>query len=119
MLKRQLSRMVVVGGVALAAVCGSLATAEASTSAPYIGYGYSTSGSGVWCVQHELNHAIGAGLSEDGQFGPATYNALVSFQARRGLQADGVVGPQTGSALIGAGDPYYGGYCYSYIRTSS
>ncbi|GAA5004472.1 hypothetical protein GCM10025734_42800 [Kitasatospora paranensis] len=61
----------------------------------------------------------GAALTEDGQFGPATKNALVGFQQQHGLQADGVVGPQTGSSLLSNGDPYYAGYCYSFVRTTN
>ncbi|MFC6596928.1 peptidoglycan-binding domain-containing protein [Kitasatospora paranensis] len=119
MFKRKLARLAVLGGATLMAVGGGLASAEASTSASYIGYGYSTSGSGVWCVQHALNYARGAALTEDGQFGPATKNALVGFQQQHGLQADGVVGPQTGSSLLSNGDPYYAGYCYSFVRTTN
>ncbi|GAA5004468.1 hypothetical protein GCM10025734_42790 [Kitasatospora paranensis] len=59
MFKRKLARLAVLGGATLMAVGGGLASAEASTSASYIGYGYSTSGSGVWCVQHALNYARG------------------------------------------------------------
>lgn len=36
----------------------------------------------------------------DGDFGPATYNAVRSFQQRSGLGVDGIAGPQTFRALL-------------------
>lgn len=38
-------------------------------------------------------------ISTDGQFGPATESAVVSFQRTHGLQANGIVGPDTLNAL--------------------
>ena len=35
----------------------------------------------------------------DGDFGYATYEAVVNFQRDHGLDADGIVGPSTWSAL--------------------
>lgn len=43
------------------------------------------------------------GISADGQFGPATNNAVRSFQSSKGLTADGIVGGTTWGALLGAG----------------
>ena len=54
----------------------------------------------------------------DGQFGPATYRALITFQQRNGLIPDGILGPRTAQALtpyltgfvpvtIKAGDTFY------------
>jgi putative chitinase len=41
------------------------------------------------------------GLKADGDFGPATFEAVVKFQLRNGLTADGVVGPTTKAKLFG------------------
>ena len=42
-------------------------------------------------------------ITADGIFGTATYNAVVSFQRKKGLSADGIVGPDTWVAFA---DPY-------------
>lgn len=46
-----------------------------------------------------LNKYFGAGLAEDGKFGPATYKAVVAYQKDRGLSADGIIGPATWKQL--------------------
>ncbi|MFP5368405.1 MAG: RICIN domain-containing protein, partial [Actinomycetes bacterium] len=63
-------------------------------------------GSGGGCVGHLQNHLndYGYGLVVDNDFGPATDNAVRSFQSSRGLDADGVVGPATWDALHSGGD---------------
>jgi hypothetical protein len=55
-------------------------------------------GERVKSIQYLLNRA-GAGLSVDGNFGPATATAVRSFQSSHGLGADGIVGSQTWPAL--------------------
>lgn len=51
-------------------------------------------GRDVVTVQYLLRHH-GQSLSVDGSFGPATENAVKSFQAAKGLSADGIVGSNT------------------------
>ena len=60
------------------------------------------SGPEVVALQKQLN-AQGASpaLAEDGDFGPATTQAVMEFQKNNGLISDGVVGPLTESALNG------------------
>jgi peptidoglycan hydrolase-like protein with peptidoglycan-binding domain len=41
----------------------------------------------------------GFAIAVDGDFGPATEEAVKAFQLRRGLTADGIIGPQTAQAL--------------------
>jgi GH25 family lysozyme M1 (1,4-beta-N-acetylmuramidase) len=53
----------------------------------------------VTTVQYLLN-AHGAALDPDGDFGPATKTAVVSFQSSKGLQKDGIVGANTWQALV-------------------
>lgn len=65
------------------------------------------SGPAVQSLQATLNQRHGAKLAVDGQFGPATRDAVVKFQQSKNLTADGVVGVQTWAALTGqpAGKP--------------
>lgn len=50
-------------------------------------------------LQRELR-AAGETVSIDGDFGPATHRAIVSFQARANLSVDGMAGPATRMALM-------------------
>ncbi|MFB8177658.1 peptidoglycan-binding protein [Streptomyces sp. NPDC055966] len=106
--------------------------ANASTTAPYVGYGYSTKYNAVLCVQHNLNYAFQntplanqnppAQLAEDGIWGNKTWGAVEWFQSKTNIQVDGIVGPNTGDWLAGYGDPSSLGSpyrpCYPYIPTS-
>lgn len=125
----------ILGRAAVAAAAAGLAlavgtgTAQASTGSPYVGYGYTNNTHAVWCVQHLANDIADfydrPKISEDGVFGPATYNQVKFVQAKLGpyvsggLAVDGVVGPGTGYLLLTEGDDYYGntGYCLGYVPT--
>jgi peptidoglycan hydrolase-like protein with peptidoglycan-binding domain len=58
------------------------------------------SGPGVLALQRSLNLVADRRLSEDGQFGPATEQAVRDFQRFLGLGVDGIVGPQTRGLLL-------------------
>jgi peptidoglycan hydrolase-like protein with peptidoglycan-binding domain len=60
------------------------------------------SGSCVTQLQQRLNQ-LGATLTVDGQFGPATKNAVLAFQGRSSIGFDGIVGPTTQSHLNNPG----------------
>jgi Putative peptidoglycan binding domain len=51
-------------------------------------------------VQLLLNFRMGAALSVDGVYGPATAQMVSTFQTHDGLQVDGEMGPQTWSHLV-------------------
>ncbi len=51
-------------------------------------------------AQRLLNFTVNSSLDIDGQFGPATKNAVKSFQRRYGLSQDGVIGSGTWNKLI-------------------
>jgi GH25 family lysozyme M1 (1,4-beta-N-acetylmuramidase) len=53
----------------------------------------------VTTAQYLLD-AHGATVDVDGDFGPATRTAVVSFQSAHGLEPDGIVGPNTWQALV-------------------
>jgi lysozyme len=57
------------------------------------------SGEKVSAIQQALKAAGFDPGPVDGQFGPLTRNAVVSFQSSRGMTTDGEVGPETASAL--------------------
>ena len=49
--------------------------------------------------------SLGYDVAADGDFGPATVEAVKAFQVTRGLDADGLVGPSTYTALLGKAMP--------------
>ena len=61
-------------------------------------------GSEVAEIQGQLA-SLGYDVAADGDFGPATAEAIKSFQSSRGLDADGLVGPTTYTALMGRSMP--------------
>ena len=73
---------------------------------------YGDRGPYVEMLQLALTRADTAPGWIDGQFGPATRRALITFQQRNGLVPDGIVGPQTAQALT----PYLTGFVPVTIR---
>src|SRR6266545_688455 len=61
-----------------------------------------STGEPVKTLQRRLNAAVGAQLTVDGVFGPATQRVLKTFQASVGIQADGECGPQSAARLAAA-----------------
>ena len=59
-----------------------------------------STGPAVRALQVELNKKRRLSLAVDGEFGPATLAAVVSFQSHAGIAADGVVGSTTWRNLI-------------------
>lgn len=57
------------------------------------------SGPAVKFLQEGLNRVSGRGLKVDGQFGPATHQAVVDLQRWLHLTVDGIVGPQVWGVL--------------------
>jgi peptidoglycan hydrolase-like protein with peptidoglycan-binding domain len=60
-----------------------------------------THGQAVRGVQALLSEKYSYGIAVDGDFGPATNNAVRDFQDKNGLAVDGIVGPQTWRMLLG------------------
>ena len=61
-------------------------------------------GSEIAEVQEQLS-SMGYDVVADGDFGPATAEAVKAFQSSQGLEVDGLVGPSTYSALMGRSMP--------------
>jgi hypothetical protein len=60
-----------------------------------------STGTAVVTLQNDLDQ-LGYNLSQDGDFGPLTRAAVVSFQGNHGLVTDGIVGPLTWAAINAA-----------------
>lgn len=91
--------------VATLAVFGTGAAAGATTVSPALCATTLQQGSTGSCVsqlQTRLNQ-LGAHLTVDGNFGPATRNAVEAFQGRSSIGVDGIVGPTTRSHLDSPG----------------
>jgi murein L,D-transpeptidase YcbB/YkuD len=58
------------------------------------------SGAAVRLVQERLRASVDSSLTVDGYFGPATRNAVRTFQQLHGLSVDGQVGPATWALLV-------------------
>jgi hypothetical protein len=58
-------------------------------------------GDDVRALQQRLRD-LGWTISVDGDFGPRTRDAVLTFQKSRPLTADGIVGPKTWKAMFGA-----------------
>lgn len=56
---------------------------------------YGSTGSGVSWLQFTLNSCYGFNLATDGDFGPATRDALATAQGRENISADGQYGTQS------------------------
>lgn len=61
-----------------------------------------STGAPVKTLQRRLNAVLGAALTVDGEFGPATAGALKAFQASARIEADGEYGPQSAARLAAA-----------------
>ena len=53
----------------------------------------------------DLLNTHGADLGVDGDFGPATFGAVETYQGNHGLSVDGIVGPGTKASLDGGSAP--------------
>ena len=61
-------------------------------------------GTDVAEIQKQLQ-SLGYDVAADGDYGPATTEAVKAFQSTKGLEADGLVGASTYSALLGKSMP--------------
>lgn len=75
-------------------------TSSGTSSSSYPGVlKYGSSGTAVKQLQQALANK-GYNISADGAFGPATKNAVMSYQSSQGLTVDGIVGPVTWNRLF-------------------
>lgn len=101
----------IAGPKTLAALYGSTAPSEGSSSNEQPGKGTNISrtlkrgdrGQDVVTLQNRLNQLNFNCGKADGIFGNATYAAVVAFQKKNGLVPDGIVGPKTLAALFSDG----------------
>ena len=93
-----MSRFMRIFVLSMMLICGFSMVANASA------FRVGDQGSEVAEIQGQLA-SLGYDVVADGDFGPATAEAIKSFQASRGLEADGLVGPGTYSALMGRSMP--------------
>lgn len=99
------SRRIAAAAVAVAALALAFVpsvSASASTTLCSTTLQEGDTGSCVSQLQQRLNQ-LGANLVVDGDFGPATKNAVLAFQGRERISFDGIVGPQTQSYLNSPG----------------
>ena len=89
--------VVVISGAAGSSSGSSSSGSSSSSSSSVLKKG--SKGEAVKALQRNLNTAIGAGLSVDGSFGPACYEAVKKFQSKYGLSVDGIAGPATQKKL--------------------
>ena len=111
--------VVVISGAA-GSSSGSSSSGSSSSSSSVLKKG--SKGEAVKTLQRNLNAAIGAGLSVDGSFGPACYEAVKKFQSKYGLTADGIAGPATQkklAAVITSNSSSSSGSSSSVLKTGS
>jgi zinc D-Ala-D-Ala carboxypeptidase len=103
-------RTVLRGALGLTAAVGTAAAVDLGSASLASAYGWTrtlqqgSTGSDVKELQIRVGGWAASGAQQtyvawDGDFGPATYNAVERFQSAYGLSADGIVGPQTQSVL--------------------
>ena len=70
-----------------------------STLSPQCNMRRGNKNNGVKYLQRVMRDQYDYAIAVDGDFGPATENALKALQRRLGISADGVYGPQTRDAI--------------------
>jgi peptidoglycan hydrolase-like protein with peptidoglycan-binding domain len=85
------------------ASCTALATAfgygKTNATSTVIHLQVGSTGAQVTALQTKLNSLGYSCGTVDGDFGPQTQSAVISFQKAKGLEADGIVGPLTWTTL--------------------
>ena len=79
-------------------------TITASTSFAAQAYRVGDQGAEIAEIQGQLV-LLGYDVMADGDFGPATVEAIKEFQRTHGIKADGMIGPATYAALLGRDMP--------------